>query len=184
MVRHLSFQWISSVADVGEGSGSLLPPTRLIFRSNWSQKGWKIFFGDWAPLLSQGLDYQLQIPKVICHFGWGGAYLYKALGSAPPWAYCIPYRHQACEWSFPTLWQISPFSCKVFGKEKYLDAALKCGEVVWRHGLLKKGYGICHGVAGNAYTFLSLFKQTGDQKYLHRAIKVGSLDLSYISYHH
>lgn len=68
------------------------------------------------------------------------------------------------------------FSCKVFGKEKYLDAALKCGEVVWSHGLLKKGYGICHGVAGNAYTFLSLFKQTGDQKYLHRAIKVGSLD--------
>ena len=76
------------------------------------------------------------------------------------------------------------FSCKVFGKEKYLDAALKCGEVVWSHGLLKKGYGICHGVAGNAYTFLSLFKQTGDQKYLHQAIKVGSLDLSYISYHH
>lgn len=76
------------------------------------------------------------------------------------------------------------FSCKVFGKEKYLDAALKCGEVVWRHGLLKKGYGICHGVAGNAYTFLCLFKQTGDQKYLHRAITVGSLDLSYISYHH
>lgn len=76
------------------------------------------------------------------------------------------------------------FSCKVFGKEKYLDAALKCGEVVWSHGLLKKGYGICHGVAGNAYTFLCLFKQTGDQKYLHRAIKVGSLDLSYISYHH
>ncbi|CAH3188626.1 unnamed protein product [Porites evermanni] len=60
---------------------------------------------------------------------------------------------------------------QVFGKEKYLDAALKCGEVVWSRGLLKKGYGICHGVAGNAYTFLCLFKQTGDQKYLHRAIK-------------
>ena len=80
--------------------------------------------------------------------------------------------------------KFSLFSCKVFGKEKYLDAALKCGEVVWIHGLLKKGYGICHGVAGNAYTFLCLFKQTGDQKYLYRAIKVGSLDLSYISYHH
>lgn len=76
------------------------------------------------------------------------------------------------------------FSCKVFGKEKYLDAALKCGEVVWSHGLLKKGYGICHGVAGNAYTFLCLFRQTGDLKYLHRAIKVGSLDLSFLSCHH
>ena len=89
----------------------------------------------------------------------------------------MPYLHQACEWLFPTLWQIFLFCCKVFGKEKYLDAALKCGEVVWSHGLLKKGYGICHGVAGNAYTFLCLFKQTGDQKCLHRAIKVGSSDL-------
>ena len=99
------------------------------------------------------------------------------LWRVPPWAYYMPYLHQACEWSFPTLWQIFLFCCKVFGKEKYLDAALKCGEVVWTHGLLKKGYGICHGVAGNAYTFLCLFKQTGDQKCLHRAIKVGSSDL-------
>ena len=60
MVGHLSFQWISSVADVGEGSGSPLPPTPLIFRPNWGPKGWKNFFGDWAPLLSQGLDYKLQ----------------------------------------------------------------------------------------------------------------------------
>lgn len=61
---------------------------------------------------------------------------------------------------------------KVFGKEKYLNAAIKCGEVVWNCGILKKGYGICHGVAGNAYSFLSLYKQTKDAKYLHRAIKV------------
>lgn len=61
---------------------------------------------------------------------------------------------------------------KVFGKEKYLNAAIKCGEVVWNCGILKKGYGICHGVAGNAYSFLSLYKQTSDAKYLHRAIKV------------
>jgi len=60
---------------------------------------------------------------------------------------------------------------QVFGKDKYLNAALKCEEVVWSRGLLKKGYGICHGVAGNAYTFLCLYKQTGDPKYLHRAIK-------------
>jgi len=42
---------------------------------------------------------------------------------------------------------------------------------VWNRGILKKGYGICHGVAGNAYSFLSLYKQTNDAKYLHRAIK-------------
>ena len=56
--------------------------------------------------------------KVICHFGWGGAYLYKALGSAPPWAHYIPYLHQVCEQSFPTLWQISPFFLQGFWKGK------------------------------------------------------------------
>jgi len=56
-----------------------------------------------------------------------------------------------------------------------LSVALKCGEAVWERGILKKGYGICHGVAGNAYTFLGLFKQTGDAKWLHRAMKVSFL---------
>lgn len=65
----------------------------------------------------------------------------------------------------------------MFGKEKYLNAAVKCGEVVWSRGLLKKGYGICHGVAGNAYTFLTLYKQTGNPTYLHRAMKVSALSL-------
>lgn len=60
---------------------------------------------------------------------------------------------------------------QVFGKDKYLSAAVKCGDVIWRRGLLKKGYGICHGVAGNAYAFLCLYKQTGDSRYLHRALK-------------
>ena len=60
----------------------------------------------------------------------------------------------------------------MFGKDKYLTAAVKCGEVVWSRGLLKKGYGVCHGAAGNAYTFSCLYKQMGDPKYLHRAIKV------------
>ena len=65
------------------------------------------------------------------------------------------------------------FHQQVFGKDKYLSAAVKCGDVIWRRGLLKKGYGICHGVAGNAYAFLCLYKQTGDSKYLHRTLKVG-----------
>jgi len=32
--------------------------------------------------------------------------------------------------------------------DKYLQAALRCGDVVWEKGLLRKGPGICHGVAG------------------------------------
>ncbi|XP_074627320.1 lanC-like protein 3 isoform X2 [Acropora palmata] len=32
--------------------------------------------------------------------------------------------------------------------DKYLQAAKKCAEVTWQRGLLRKGPGICHGVAG------------------------------------
>lgn len=63
-------------------------------------------------------------------------------------------------------------SHKVFGGEKYLQAALKCGDVIWEKGLLKKGYGLCHGPAGNAYGFLVLYRITGDPKHLYRARKV------------
>ena len=42
--------------------------------------------------------------------------------------------------------------------DKYLQAARKAGELVWQRGLLKKGPGLCHGVAGNGYTFLHLYK--------------------------
>ena len=61
---------------------------------------------------------------------------------------------------------------QVFKDERYLKAAVQCGEVVWRRGLLRKGYGLCHGVAGNAYTFIHLYQLTGKTLYCHRAIKV------------
>lgn len=34
-------------------------------------------------------------------------------------------------------------------EEKYIKAALQCGDLVWDQGLLCKGPGICHGVAGS-----------------------------------
>ncbi|CAG7723925.1 unnamed protein product [Allacma fusca] len=62
-----------------------------------------------------------------------------------------------------------------FGNPKYLDACIKCGEVVWTKGLLRKGPGICHGVAGNGYVFLLLHRLTKEPdisgKYLYRAEK-------------
>ncbi|KAF4525896.1 hypothetical protein B566_EDAN013145 [Ephemera danica] len=57
----------------------------------------------------------------------------------------------------------------VWKDEKYLKSCLKCGELVWIKGLLKKGPGICHGVAGSGYVFLLLFRLTGEQRHLHRA---------------
>lgn len=63
-------------------------------------------------------------------------------------------------------------SCQVFKEEKYLKEAAECAEVIWHRGLLRKGYGICHGTAGNGYAFLSLYKLTQEKKYLYRACKV------------
>ena len=57
-----------------------------------------------------------------------------------------------------------------FGKdERYLNVCREFGETVWQKGLLKKGPGICHGVAGSGYVFLLLYRLTGDTKYLYRA---------------
>lgn len=61
---------------------------------------------------------------------------------------------------------------QAFGVQQYLDAAVESGEVVWRRGLLRKGYGLCHGVSGNGYCFLQLHRLTGRPEYLHRAAKV------------
>jgi len=54
-------------------------------------------------------------------------------------------------------------------EDKYLRSCLKCGDLVWTKGLLKKGPGTCHGVAGSGYVFLLLYRLTGDPKHLHRA---------------
>ncbi|XP_016359360.1 lanC-like protein 1 [Sinocyclocheilus anshuiensis] len=68
---------------------------------------------------------------------------------------------------------------KVFGVRQYLEEALHCGEVIWQRGLLKKGYGLCHGAAGNAYGFLALYKITQDPKHLYRACMFADWCMNY-----
>uniref|UniRef100_A0A672LY59 Glutathione S-transferase LANCL1 n=2 Tax=Sinocyclocheilus grahami TaxID=75366 RepID=A0A672LY59_SINGR len=68
---------------------------------------------------------------------------------------------------------------KVFGVRQYLEDALHCGEVIWQRGLLKKGYGLCHGAAGNAYGFLALYKITQDPKHLYRACMFADWCMNY-----
>lgn len=63
----------------------------------------------------------------------------------------------------------------MFREEKYLKDAVECSDVIWQRGLLRKGYGLCHGTAGNGYAFLSLYHLTQDRKYLYRACKVRPL---------
>ncbi|PNX71575.1 lanC-like protein 2-like [Trifolium pratense] len=59
-------------------------------------------------------------------------------------------------------------AAEVFGDIEFLQAAKEAGEVVWKRGLLKR-VGICHGVSGNTYVFLSLYRLTGNKEYLYRA---------------
>ncbi|XP_051146550.1 lanC-like protein GCR2 [Andrographis paniculata] len=59
-------------------------------------------------------------------------------------------------------------AAKVFGSEEFLQAAIDAGEVIWNRGLLKR-VGICHGISGNAYVFLSLYQLTGKPEFLYRA---------------
>uniref|UniRef100_A0A8D8S7I7 LanC-like protein 3 homolog n=2 Tax=Cacopsylla melanoneura TaxID=428564 RepID=A0A8D8S7I7_9HEMI len=65
-----------------------------------------------------------------------------------------------------------------WGEEKYLNSCIKCGDVIWEKGLLKKGPGICHGVAGNGYAFLLLYRLTKNEQYLHKAYLFANFMLS------
>lgn len=66
----------------------------------------------------------------------------------------------SCSWSFT--------SYQVFDNKEFLQAAVDAGEVVWNRGLLKR-VGMCHGISGNTYVFLSLYRLTGRVEYLNRA---------------
>ena len=51
-----------------------------------------------------------------------------------------------------------------------MDAMLiGAGTTVWNAGPLAKGYGLCHGTAGNGCAFLKLHRRTGDPIWLERA---------------
>lgn len=51
----------------------------------------------------------------------------------------------------------------------------KACENIWKYGILKKGYGLCHGISGNAYAFLNVFNETKHEKWLYRALKFAIL---------
>lgn len=59
-------------------------------------------------------------------------------------------------------------AAKVFSSDDFLQAAVEAAEVVWNRGLLKR-VGICHGISGNSYVFLSLYRLTGKVEYLFKA---------------
>lgn len=44
--------------------------------------------------------------------------------------------------------------------DDFLNEANELGELIWQKGILKKGFGVCHGIVGNAYCLYALFKHT------------------------
>ncbi|EFJ16735.1 hypothetical protein SELMODRAFT_115837, partial [Selaginella moellendorffii] len=59
-------------------------------------------------------------------------------------------------------------AAKVFPEPVFREAAVAAGELIWKKGLLRR-VGLCHGVSGNTYPFLALYRLTGDRKHLFRA---------------
>ncbi|KAI3388796.1 hypothetical protein SNEBB_010784, partial [Seison nebaliae] len=43
------------------------------------------------------------------------------------------------------------------------------GNVIWEYGLLRKGPGLCHGIIGNAYMLLLIYKESNNIKWKNRA---------------
>jgi len=56
----------------------------------------------------------------------------------------------------------------------YEQRAVAALNVIWERGLLHKGCGVCHGVAGNGYAFLSMYLHCGQAEYLTRALHFAS----------
>ncbi|XP_017144814.1 lanC-like protein 3 homolog [Drosophila miranda] len=66
----------------------------------------------------------------------------------------------------------------IFNEEKYLNAIRLASDLVWNRGVLRKGPGICHGVASGGYVFLLLFRLTNEMMYHYRALKFMELLIS------
>ncbi len=66
----------------------------------------------------------------------------------------------------------------IFGHARYLEAAQRAADHVWKHGLVCKGNGICHGIAGNGYAFLALYRATNDERARDRALHFAKQSLS------
>jgi hypothetical protein len=60
------------------------------------------------------------------------------------------------------------------------DSLAPALDEIWRRGILRKGSGICHGIAGNAYCFLAAYCQLGDTEQLDRAVGFAEYILSFV----
>jgi hypothetical protein len=66
---------------------------------------------------------------------------------------------QFCHGS-PALIPLMTLAADIYPKmeELCLEVAQKAGEITWQRGILMKGGGLCHGIAGNAYLLHNLYR--------------------------
>lgn len=62
-------------------------------------------------------------------------------------------------------------AAKVLKEDKYFDSAQRAADCVWERGLLYKGLELCHGIVGNTYMQIFMYKYTSDDKYMYRALQ-------------
>ena len=63
---------------------------------------------------------------------------------------------------------------EIFPSNNFKNIAIKCNKCLWERGILYKGNGICHGMAGTCYALMKLYKFTKDLLYLKEALAIAS----------
>ena len=59
----------------------------------------------------------------------------------------------------------------VLNDPKYMNSAYLAADCAWERGLVTKGLMLCHGITGNTYMQIYLYKMSKNPKYMDRAIK-------------
>ena len=69
----------------------------------------------------------------------------------------------------------------VSGDERYLTAARGAADATFAHGDVRANPSVCHGLAGNAELFLTLYRVTGERQWWERALEFARRCLPYRS---
>ena len=59
----------------------------------------------------------------------------------------------------------------MLNNSSYMDSAMLAADCTWERGLVTKGLMLCHGIMGNTYMQIYLYKISKDIKYMDRALK-------------
>ncbi|GFZ00591.1 translocon-associated protein (TRAP), alpha subunit [Actinidia rufa] len=102
---------------------------------------------EWLQALARSLGISYNDPKMSTSFG---QYIILILG----------YKICGAQWICGAVMKTTMIlHCFL----EFVKAAMDAGEVVLDRGLLK-GVGICHGISGNTYIFLALYRLTGKER--------------------